>query len=85
MKRNFICFLVIGLFLFISSPCYAQTGNKAVVGTWKLIAMELVDSDGKVVEADEWLGKKPTGIMMSRFSGLYVSAAYARPARTGGL
>jgi hypothetical protein len=64
MRRYFICFLAIGLILFISFPCYAQTGNRALVGTWKLIAMELVDSDGKVVEADEWLGKKPIGIIM---------------------
>ena len=77
MKRYFICFLAIGLFLFISFPCYAQTGNKALVGTWKLIAMELVDSDGKVVEADEWLGKKPTGIIMYDSAG-YMSVQLMR-------
>jgi hypothetical protein len=77
MKRYFICFLAIGLFLFISFPCYTQTGNKAVVGTWKLIAIELVDSDGKVIEADEWLGKKPTGIIMYDTTG-YMSVQLMR-------
>ena len=63
MNRYSISFLAIGL-LVICPLCYAQTGNMAVHGSWKLISIESVDAGGKVIGANEWMGKKPTGLLM---------------------
>ena len=72
MKRYFICLLTIGLLLVISSPVYAQTGKMAIVGTWKLISIERVDSRENVIGPDEsFLGKRQTGLRIYDTSGYY--------------
>jgi hypothetical protein len=68
MKRYFICFLIIGCLSFVPSV-YAQTGNPAFVGTWKLLSIDYVDLDGNVTDPNSWLGKKPTGLIIYDTSG----------------
>lgn len=80
MNRYFICFLAIGL-LAICPLCYAQTGNMAVDGTWKLISIESVDVAGKVIGATEWMGKKPTGLLMYDATAGYMSIQLIRDRR----
>ena len=63
MKSYFICFLTVGL-LVICPLSYAETDNVAVVGTWKLISIDWVDSNGEVTRADEWMGKNPIGVII---------------------
>ncbi len=86
MKKGcFICFLAIGLFYFFCSSCYAQTGNMVVVGTWKLISIDQVNSQGEVIKADDWMGKKPTGIIIYDTTG-YMSVQFMRdPKEEGGI
>jgi hypothetical protein len=79
MERYFICALIIGL-SSISSLCYAQAANKAVIGAWKLISVERVQADGKVLGLDEWMGKKPTGLIIYDAMG-YMSVQFIRDPR----
>ncbi len=80
MKRYFICFLAIGL-LVVCPLRYAQTANMAVDGTWKLISIESVDAGGKVIGANEWMGKKPTGVLMYDATTGYMSVQIFRDRR----
>jgi hypothetical protein len=83
MKKLFICFLTIGFALLIYPSSYAQSGKMGVVGTWKLISIEQ-ERFGEI-QPDEWLGKKPTGIIMYDTTG-YMSVQLMRdPQEQGAL
>ncbi len=74
----------VSLCFFIISACFlgfgAQVGaqsdlEKAIIGTWKLVSIEQ-ERSGEV-QPDEWMGKKPIGIIMYDSNG-YMSVQFMR-------
>jgi putative intracellular protease/amidase len=57
-------------------PAHSQGGKMKLAGTWRLISFQQVRFADEV-QPDEWLGKKPTGLIVYDTNG-YVSAQYMR-------
>ena len=81
-RNEQVFYLLLGYWIIRHLPlCYAQTGNMAVHGSWKLISIESVDAGGKVIGANEWMGKKPTGLLMYDATVGYMSIQLIRDRR----
>jgi hypothetical protein len=64
-----------------SQQLFAQAGSGAVAGAWKLISIDRVNADGEVIQADEWMGKKPTGLIIYDANSGYMSVQILRVPR----
>jgi hypothetical protein len=80
-KWILLVFFTIAVCFFSSQQLFAQAGSGAVAGAWKLISIDRVNADGEVIQADEWMGKKPTGLIIYDATSGYMSVQILRVPR----
>jgi hypothetical protein len=66
---------------FFPQQLFAQAGSAVVAGAWRLISIDKVNAEGEVIQADDWMGKKPTGLIIYDATSGYMSVQIIRVPR----